>query len=177
MIAGSRSAGFSLVELMVAMAIAGMMLVSARIMLEQLADGADGVIAARSRAERRANAERLLYELVGRTESAGAVPKAVTGDDSYSTIATWCDSPGGWLEACTISLHIMKRDSLDALVLVMQGDTVEIKEARRLRILYLADARNGGTWLQAWSSVITTPAAIGIATDEDTSIVRIGERG
>jgi hypothetical protein len=45
------------------------------------------------------------------------------------------------------------------------------------RLLYLRAADEGGDWVRNWSSLVTTPLAVGVVVDGDTAILRIGERG
>jgi hypothetical protein len=163
---------------MIAMTIAGFILVSARMMIDELADSTDWITKRAEGSDYSANAERLLRELVGRTQSATITQHSVAGNAVTARIATACDAPGGWLEDCEVWLTVIKTDSLNALGLILPGDTIVFNPGlRTARLLYLVDAELGGTWLPYWNSAITTPAAIGIALDGDTLILRIGERG
>ena len=42
---------------------------------------------------------------------------------------------------------------------------------------YLNTPAGGGQWFRVWGHGITAPLAVGVITDDDTMIVRIGERG
>jgi prepilin-type N-terminal cleavage/methylation domain-containing protein len=173
---GSR--GFTLVELMVTLAISGILLVTARVMIEELADSADRIRSSVDDLDYTANAERVLRELAGRTQSATIRSHAVAGDAATVRLATACDTPGGWLEECEVGFGIVTIADEMALALTLPGDTIILRRGFTTgRLLYLADAGAGGKWLPAWNSAITTPVAIGVALDADTLILRIGERG
>jgi prepilin-type N-terminal cleavage/methylation domain-containing protein len=173
----NRVGGFSLIELMVAFAIAGILLLSARAIIEEVADSADRLTSSADEADYYANAERVLRDLAGRIQSATIRSHAVAGDAATVWLATACDMPGGWLEECEVGLGIVTIDDEIALALTLPGDTIMIRRGFTTgRLLYLADA-NAGKWIAVWNSEITTPLAIGVVVDTDTLILRIGERG
>lgn len=174
----SARAGFALIELVVAIAITGLVLLGARSMLEQLADGADDIHAAATSADRTANADRVLRGLLGSVVAASEVSGAVAGDHEEVRLATWCEVPAGWQERCQVALSFEFVDSGRALVAMSSRDRLVLRAGFEAgSLLYLIDPRGGGTWLPAWRSRLTTPLALGVVLDGDTLILRIGERG
>lgn len=172
--------GFTLVEVVVALAVGGLVVLGAAGLFLQLAGGADRVQALAWRADREANAERLLRDVVGRIEpSAGREPSLV-GDRRSARFSSWCDVPPGWQERCAATLSVRRASNGRAYALLLElstGESVELLDDRSpADLLYLTDPARGGTWLTEWRSV-TTPLALGIARDADTLILRIGERG
>lgn len=175
---GGRLAGFALIELVVALAIAGLVLLGARAMLENVADAADRIAKKAQAADREANAERLLRALVGRIESATVTSHAVSGDAQQARFATWCDMPAGWQERCEVALRFGTVRDENALIAALPTRAIVVRRAFDAgKLLYLTDARDGGSWLPAWRSEITTPIALGVVLEGDTLILRIGERG
>jgi prepilin-type N-terminal cleavage/methylation domain-containing protein len=177
----SARAGFTLVEVMVAVVVMGVVLVGARAMVGQIADDADRIAAAARQADRDANAEALLRTVVGRldlTAVQGPEPR-FEGEPNGARFHSWCDVPDGWLERCEASLGIVQLDSAPALVLrLTPGEVVPLRRGFQSgEILYLRDAGNGGSWVRSWGASMNAPLALGLAVDGDTLIVRIGERG
>lgn len=171
--------GFALFEAIVALAVAALVLVAARSILESVADGADRLVDAAADADRVGNADRFLRSLVGQIESATIVPGAVAGDDRRVRIETWCDVPAGWKERCRVELSFAPSDSGEALVAsgIPGGPRVLRTGFRFGSLRYLVDPAHGGAWVPRWSQQVTMPLAIGVILDADTVILRIGERG
>lgn len=176
--AGGRE-GFTLLEVMVALAIGALVLLGARLMMGQMADGAERVAAESAEADREANAERVLRDVVSRVETSPDDERGVWGDGTGVRFSTWCEVPAGWLERCTASLGVIPLDGRNVLALQLpHGEVHAVRSGfARARILYLADAGNGGAWVRNWSSTLSAPLAIGVVADADTLILRIGERG
>lgn len=176
-----RRAGFTLVEVMVAIVVIGVVLVGARAMLGQIADDADRITAAARDADRDANAEALLRTIAGRLELPPGEGRQIRfeGDPRGARFHSWCEVPDGWLERCDVSLGFIELEGAPALAMELStGETVPLRRGFGAgEILYLRDAANGGAWVKAWGGSITAPLALGIVVDGDTSIIRIGERG
>ncbi len=173
--------GFTLVEVMVALTVMGIVLVGARTMLGQIADDADRITAAAADADRDANAEGLLRAVAGRLELpvAPGEDAGFEGEAHGARFGSWCEVPDGWLEQCRASLGFIRLE--DDNVLALRLSTGELVQLRRGfgagELVYLRDAANGGDWVRSWGASIAAPLAIGIVIDGDTTIVPIGERG
>lgn len=173
------SPGFTLIEVMVALAISGIVLLGARALLTQLADHTDRIVQAASEADREANADRLLRALVGRIDASTGEARTFSGDERAARFTTWCDVPAGWQEQCGVRLEIIPIENSQALTVHFSGgEAIVLRKGFRLGALrYLSNPGGGGIWLRSWKSTIATPLALGIFLDSDTMIVRIGERG
>jgi prepilin-type N-terminal cleavage/methylation domain-containing protein len=172
-------AGFTLLEVLVALSIAGMVLLGARAMLAQLADAADRIARAAASSDREANAERLLRALVAGVEASDGSTIRFVGDERAARFVTWCEGAGGWQERCAVTIGLVPRPQGVALAaLFPDGTTMVLRDGLGSGALrYLHSAGDGGTWLHSWQSTVTTPLAIGVVADGDTLILRIGERG
>jgi prepilin-type N-terminal cleavage/methylation domain-containing protein len=84
-----RRSGFTIIELMVALAVSGIVLLGARAILETVADRAGGITRAAVAADRDANAERTLRALVERLE-VGTGPGTEFGGDGASAAFISC---------------------------------------------------------------------------------------
>jgi prepilin-type N-terminal cleavage/methylation domain-containing protein len=175
---GARGdAGFTLVEVMVALSVAAVVLLGARMMLGQLADGASRIASAASEADRDANADALLRTLAGRLEV--TPERRFHGEPHAVRFHTWCEVPDGWLERCEASIGVLERDTAAVLALTTTaGQVVPLRRGfAEAEILYLRDARGGGDWVRSWGAGITAPVGMGMVLDGDTAIIRIGDRG
>jgi prepilin-type N-terminal cleavage/methylation domain-containing protein len=174
-----RRSGFTLIELIVAIMISGIVLLGARALWESLAGSVDRLRLEASADARVANGERLLRSLVGRLEVGTDQSHEFAGDEQHATFTTWCDAPAGWQERCDAELAI-EPDSGGAEQLVARlstGEVITLERGFSTGVLrYLNDPAGGGVWFRIWGHGITAPLAIGAITDGDTAIVRI-ERG
>lgn len=174
-------AGFTLVEVMVAIVVVGVVLAGARTMLGQIADDGDRIAAAAAEADREGNAELLLRAAAGRLEVSPGAGRLLhfEGEPQGARFHTWCEVPAGWLERCVASLGFVELEDGQALALRLStGELVPLRRGFESgEILYLREAGNGGGWIRRWGSSITAPVALGLVVDGDTAIIRIGERG
>ncbi len=181
---GSRPAarprtGFTLLEVMLALAIGGIVLVAARGLVEDVADQADHLARAAAADAERANGERQLRTLVDRLEVGTPGSAAFFGDPVSAQFTTWCDTPAGWLERCTVTLVFSTRGGAPALVvdLPVTGRVVLARGFQRGTFLYLETAAGGGLWVSRWGPGPRAPLALGVVLDADTLILRVGDRG
>jgi prepilin-type N-terminal cleavage/methylation domain-containing protein len=176
----SRTRGFTLIELMVAIMLTGIVLLGARALWESLAVSVDRLQSQATADVRDMNGERLLRSLLGRLEVGTDQSSEFAGDEQHTTFTTWCDMPAGWQERCDVVLGI-EPDSSAGLRLVARlstGDVIALQRGFSTGTLrYLNDPIGRGVWFRIWGHGITAPLAIGVITDGDTAIVPIGERG
>ena len=162
-----------------ALAIAGTVVVTARLLVEQLADHATRLVGYAVTTNSDANAERTLRELVSRLEVGTDHSRRFAGEEGATRFTSWCDVPRGWQERCTVTLAIERQGSEPVLVASLStGELLMLRRAfSNAAFRYLGDAARGGTWFRSWGESVTAPLAIGIVLDADTLILRIGERG
>jgi prepilin-type N-terminal cleavage/methylation domain-containing protein len=171
--------GFTLMEVVVALAISALLLVGARAVLEQLGGHATAVVRAAADADRDANAEAWIRELLGRAETTPEPERRFDGTADGARFHTWCESGGGWLERCAATVGFIAAGDTAVLAVRMgDADPVPLRRGFRAgRLIYLRDASSGGAWVRNWSSALAAPLAVGVVIDGDTIIVPIGERG
>jgi prepilin-type N-terminal cleavage/methylation domain-containing protein len=178
----ARQSAFTLVEVLVALVVGGLATLGAQSVLGAIADHTDRISEATGAADRRANGERALRALLAGLEIGTTKDATFGGDEREARFTTWCSTPSGWQERCTVRLAVLPADSVDAKSILASvlstGEILPLVEGPDVRsIRYLRDAANGGTWFYRWGTGITAPVGIGIITAHDTLIVRIGERG
>ena len=180
--------GFTLLEVIVAIAVGSLVVLGARAMLVVVADGGEATRKAAREADQAANAERVLRRLVADLEVGTAESARFAGAPSEARFSTWCPAAGGWIERCRATLAIETDADGVGLVATLSavdgstGDRLELRSGLDdAQLLYLSDAALGGRWFRVWGEGITAPLAIGLVTDSagraDTTILRIGERG
>lgn len=177
------SAGFTLLEVMVALVVSALVLLGARALLEQVGDVGEAVAGSAAEVDAAANAERRMRAWLARAEvpfdTAADARNEFVGTAEGARFVTWCEVPDGWLERCRASLGLLSVDG--ANVLALSADGGEVVPVRRGfaegKLLYLIDPGMGGTWLPAWESDVSPPYAVGVVLDADTLILRIGDRG
>lgn len=173
--------GVTLVEVMVALVVMGVVIAGARAMLGQIADDADRITAAAAEADRDGNADALLRAVAGRLEvsSVPGRPARFEGEPHGARFHAWCEVPDGWLERCEASLGILRLEGENVLALRLStGEMVPLRRGFAAgEIAYLRDAADGGSWVRSWGASLAVPLALGLVIDGDTTLVRIGERG
>jgi prepilin-type N-terminal cleavage/methylation domain-containing protein len=173
--------GFTLLELVAALSLTGLVLLGAWRLLDQLADGRDQLRRENVSSTARANGTRLLRALVSRAESPSDATVRFSGNESSASFAGWCDVPAGWLERCDVALAVTSSaDSSTITATLDRASPAPITLAHlhgRASLLYF-DAAGGGSrgWRTVWSSSLTLPSAIGVAIPGDTIVLPIGTK-
>lgn len=176
--------GFTLLEVLIAVTIAAMLLLSADVVFEQLADSR--VSAARGAAERddTQNSMELVRRWVRQVDvsprvGVGNIPHVFAGDSIEAHFVSSCIAPGGWERECEVALRIVSDSGGSALTAISSmGDSASLRgRGRELSLQYLIEASGPRKWVRSWPAGPTTPIAIGIMSPSDTTVFRIGARG
>ena len=175
--------GFTLVEVLVALALSGLVLLSAHALLTGIGDRAHALALGADTLTARATGARTLRLLVGQLEVGTPASGPFAGAPGEVSFTSWCDMPAGWQERCAVTLDFEASDGAPALVARVNQGTPEVlvRGFRAGTFRYLASAADGGRWFERWGTAITAPVALGVVlvqgTRIDTLVVRIGERG
>jgi prepilin-type N-terminal cleavage/methylation domain-containing protein len=171
--------GFTMIEVIVALTLSAIVLVSARAMLGALDGNASRIRQAAATADKAANIEETFRRLIGLTEVGPQVQAPFAGDSRSVTFGTWCEVPSGWLERCETLIRFEKRRGVLQLVIRSSvGSSFVLRDSLRYgELRYLTSADNGGIWLSTWGPGVTSPLAIGVILDADTLMIPIGDRG
>ncbi|HEU4557050.1 MAG TPA: prepilin-type N-terminal cleavage/methylation domain-containing protein [Longimicrobium sp.] len=174
-----RRAGFTLLEVVVALAVTGLVIAGAGAVLARLGDDAARLAAVAADDDREANADRLLRDLLARAEPPAQDGPRFVGDPRGVRFDTRCDVPSGWQERCEASLGVVEVNGVTTLGLTLStGEVVVLRRGFGRAVLrYLYDPGNGGVWVSRWSSAFSLPWAVGVEVDGELAILPIGERG
>lgn len=176
---GPRRRGFTLLEVMVAIAISAVVLLGARTVTDTLVLHAELAREGTVTLDREANGRRLLRDLLLRSE-VGVAPTATFGGGEVALhLDTWCETARGWAEPCRATMTLVPaaepggRSSL--LAVLSTGERLELAAfVGPVRFDYLESAARGGNWARAWGPAATAPLAVRIAGASDTLILRTG---
>jgi hypothetical protein len=158
---------------MAALTLTGFVLLGASRLLGQLADGRDRLRGQTTRDAARANGERLLHLLVDQAESSPDTTQRFSGAALEASFPSWCLASGGWLERCFVSLKL-ERDGDNSEIIARLDGSAPLLLWRRpgAASFSFLDGRRG--WLRLWPGSIVPPKAIGVVSEGDTLVLRIG---
>ena len=173
------SHGFTLVELLVALTIAGSVAILAHRMFTGVADAAVRLDAMREALDREMNAQRVLIELAGNLEIGTAETAGFQGEPDAVSFTSWALGVEGWLSRRRVTLAA--RDS----ALIVSGLTDDplalMRSVRRVGFDYLLEPGADEHWVRQWISPVSAPVAIRVRVERvervDTLLLIVGPRG
>ena len=169
--------GFTLIEVLVALAIGGVVLTGARLLLDGLGNHTRIIVRAASVIDANANAERAARMAVENLALAPEGQPTFVGGPAEAVFSSWCPSAYGALAPCRVTIAVKAvRDTAVVLLGTSSGPDVALRRGSAAQLRYLASAVGGGTWYPKWNDAISPPLAIGVITAIDTLVLRIGER-
>ena len=170
--------GFTLLEVMLALTLSAGIILTGRLLLEQMAETGRAIVA-RSDAQDSVLAREEALRNLFRSVEVGTEDSVTFGGGEHAMkFWSWCDSAAGLRGRCTVTV------TLDTTLTVLPSTTglpVVLLRGRNPGVAgvfrYLADARNGGVWYRSWGSGVTAPLAVAVIFGNDTTVLRIGARG
>lgn len=168
----TRRPAFTLVEVIVAVAVAGIAAALARTVFEGTAT-AGGVVARQAaRHDAQMNGDRHLRTLLRSIERSAAAD-AFSGDAASLSFWSQCDVPRGWSERCRVRASLLA-DARISLALGT-GSPVAFEPLRRGgRFIYLETVEPQPRWFDSWPASSTLPLAVGLVGARDTTIIPVG---
>lgn len=170
--------GTTLVELLAALVLLGLLFLGMRTLLAQLSDGSERVGRATMDGNARGNGARLLRTLLRRATVGADSTHQFAGDDTNVWFDAGCDVPSGWVEDCRVIIGIVSRRDSSAVVAQLPGvapETLFVSDAQTA-FRYLDPVASDYAWLGGWGSRISMPAAIALVTPFDTLMLQVGGR-
>ncbi len=175
----SRSRGFTLIEVMVALALAAVAALAAHRLVTGVLDGVRRVDGARSSLDREANARRLLSAVVGSITVGDARRDAFHGGRSQLTFTTWHADVRGRAVRRRVSVAV-EDGALTARG--VGAEPVRLRDGvSDLALDYLLELGEAERFVREWYSDASPPLAVRFrvsgAGGRDTLLVLVGERG
>ena len=170
--------GFTIIEMIVALAVAGLSVTTGRLLVETIGRGASDLLNSTASLGGAANAEDLVRTTVSRLSAAGR-DEPFVGTAKVARFATHCLVAGGWLEQCSATIRVDSSASGVSVIMTSPAlDRVILRnQLRYAALMFLESSERGGVWRTEWSGTRTAPLAIGVDVGLDTMILRIGSRG
>ncbi|SRR6266566_406510 len=156
----SKLAGFTLVEVLVALTIGAIVVLLAHQLFGAVADYGKMITVARTALDRSANARRWLdatfLSLDVGTDGAGGLD----GRPDHAAFSTWLLTPDGWFERRTVSLA---RDNDRLVASVAPGQAIALMDSvADLALDYLLEPGAESRWVREWVSPVSAPVAVRI---------------
>jgi len=173
-----RRSGFTLLELILALALVGSAMLGGVLLMDQIDDSGARIVAESARMHREANGASLLRRLIAQARVNDDTTRRFVGDERTVFLASVCDVPGGWPEPCDVTLAIDERGDSCAVVadLSIGGALVLRRDAGNRAWRYLDAAPRDSSWATHWSSGTTLPAALALVSAHDTVVFPVQVR-
>jgi Tfp pilus assembly protein PilW len=168
----------TLVELMAALAIAGLLLVTGRSVLDQIGRASATLGRAARAADERANSARALRAVVRRADVRPDSLDRFSGDSVSATFRSFCEVAGGWLVPCAVTLVLDARPDSSALsARLSTGGSLSLEpRAGAGTLRYLDVGVSPQTWVGQWGRSIVPPAAVAMIIAGDTIVLPMAGR-
>ncbi|MDZ4862402.1 MAG: prepilin-type N-terminal cleavage/methylation domain-containing protein [Gemmatimonadota bacterium] len=174
--------GFTLVEIMVATALTGIVVMLVGEIYRAVASGARQVEVHRAALDRRMNASRWLGRALGNLELGTPGTAPFRGESNGARFTAWLPTAHGWLEQS--DLHLSLVDSAVSVRLGSGGSFKLWVAVSEVHIDYLLVPGAESGWVDRWESPVSAPVAIRLrltyadsAATTDTLLFAMGGRG
>jgi len=173
-----RNAGFTLIEVIVALTIGAVVVLLAERLFATVSDAGQELAVARKALDRETNAHRWLAATFLSLE-VGPQAGPFEGHPAHVAFLSWQEAPGGWFERHQVTLGRVG-DRLVAAV--VPGDSIVLAySVTDLGFDYLLEPGGQARWLGDWVSGTSAPVAVRLrlarAGAVDTLLFLIKERG
>jgi len=173
-----RRSGFTLIEVLVALALAALVALLAHRVFAAVLDGSRRVREAQAQLDHEANARRWLTAAFG-SLTAGSVGGSFDGEPGRATFGTWIPTAAGGFAPTRIALGMED----GRLVARVEGaDSVVLADSiTAVALDYLLDPGATEHWVGEWISPVSAPLAVRLRMERagaaDTLLLLVGPRG
>ncbi|HVX41701.1 MAG TPA: prepilin-type N-terminal cleavage/methylation domain-containing protein [Gemmatimonadaceae bacterium] len=167
--------GFTLIELIAGLSIAGLALLGGILLLDQIGDESIRIATARVHTMRAANGARMLRRLILDALPSADTTQGLEGTARAASFRTLCDTPGGWMAPCRVRLLLDQRGDSS----LISADRAAGSPLRLLTIEGAAEFRfvdpyQDTLWMTRWSSSLGLPSAMAVVATRDTIVFPLG---
>lgn len=169
-------AGMTLVEVMLATALAGLAIAGGLALLDQLSAGSRFIARQAADDSNESNSVRVLLRLLADAQTATDSAHRFRGTSRAATYMSLCDVPGGWREACRVTIALDSlADTTKLIVATERGDAYVARAVSGIGTLrYLDLAARDSAWVREWTPSVVLPGAIAFVTARDTTLFPLG---
>jgi len=187
-----RSAGFTLIEVVVALGIAGLAVLMAHRAFTVASDLAGRTSARREAHDRAMNARRFLAQAFGSLDLGGSPPAGFSGSGTDVVFAAWLWGADARMAQRSVVISVEGApDSVKQLVAIVGVDSgsppdtlVLVPRADGLALDYLGGYGAAAPWFSEWQSPMSAPTAVRLRIARadtthgvDTLLFAVGPRG
>lgn len=174
-------AGFTLIELVVALLVVGLVVLLTHQVFTVVAEGARAIETSRVALDTKGNARRWM-EGAWRSLEVGGEAGGFEGHPTAAEFATWTIAPGGWFERDRVHLSV---EGTQFVARTESGTLVLATAVNAVAFDYLLTPGAESQWVNDWVSPASAPLAVRIrvlrggclAMCADTLLFLIGPRG
>lgn len=172
-------AGFTMVELMVALTAGAILLAALYGLVAAVVDSGSRLVAQRREAEQLRQGDRWLRSVIASTSVGRPGDAQYEGRPEAASFTSMVPTAYGWHEARAVSLSLRG----DSLLLAVTGseDVVLRQGVQDLALDYLLEPGANAKWVRQWHSPVSAPLAVRVridtGADVDTALYLIGPRG
>jgi prepilin-type N-terminal cleavage/methylation domain-containing protein len=172
---GELRRGMTLIEVVAAIAISGLVIAAAAALLDQVNDQGARIADASLVASRNGNGRRLLRDLLVDAEPSLDTADRFRGDSTAMAFRTRCPTSLGWKESCHVRLAVDQRDDSSRIIALFDGGAQIPLRAQRGVVMfkYLSFTSSDSIWTSGWTTSATLPGAIAIVGETDTLVLPV----
>ena len=161
--------GFTLIEIMVGLALSALVVFIAHRVFAGVVDGAQRLEDARTSLDRDGNARRSLAEMFGSLDVGSEGAGGFAGRPTQAEFTTWGRVSEGWLERRRV---VLRADG---------GTFVGWSDVSGVEFDYLLEPGANAAWVREWISPVSAPVAVRVRIVRrsviDTLLFVVGSRG
>jgi len=173
-----RDKGFTLIELMVALAVSGVVVLTAASVFTAVGDAGREVRVAREKLDRVMNARRWLAVTFLSLDVGQQPTGPFEGRADRVTFSAFQQTAGGWLEERRVTLG---KDGAQLMATIQPGQPIALADSvADVAFDYLLEPGLNATWVREWISPVSAPVAVRMRIQRgtvDTLLFLIKERG
>jgi prepilin-type N-terminal cleavage/methylation domain-containing protein len=166
--------GMTLVELMAAIAIAGLVLLGALLLLGGVTDSVHRIEDDATSVTAAGTTTRRLHQLLNDATATDDTTKRFEGDQLGFAFWSRCAQAQGWMASCAVTVELVDTARGTAFhVSFANGQAQTLRRYDRPARLRYFDADHEA-WRTAWNASATIPAALEVVVGTDTMIYSLG---
>jgi hypothetical protein len=164
----------TLIELIAAIAVTGLVLLGALLLLDGVTAGARRMAEDAASVTAIGTTAGLLHQLLEDASPSGDSAERFAGDEQGFVCWTRCAKVEGWIARCRVSWTLVdsERGSVLRSTVANERDPTLARYGSGARLRYF-DADHEA-WTTAWNASATIPAAVGVVSTTDTVVYSVG---